>query len=207
MAVPSSGNLSMFGIAKELEINNYNNTIPPPTQSGTNYASFYATPISLKNMSTGAGGFDSVNTGNSASNRPDGSTPHAMSEFYAYDHDLVSVDFSETMTVGVTNAFNFIFYYGYGNNNIGNWGSMTGTSFDGNTIVALYWTTGFGPNQIVFGFSSSKPDFEDLTINGQNMGDSSDWTSTNNNYWSKTTNTNPFGTTSGNTVSVTAMYA
>ena len=82
MAVPSSGTITLFGIAKELELNNYSNTIPIGT-----YQQYYSTPISLKNMSTGAGGFDPINTANSSANRPNGSTPHSMAEFYSYDHD------------------------------------------------------------------------------------------------------------------------
>ena len=40
-----------------------------------------------QDMSKGDGGFDSINTANPATDRPDGSTPHSMSEFYSYDHD------------------------------------------------------------------------------------------------------------------------
>lgn len=83
MAVPPLlSNVSLFQIAKELELNDYHNNIPPGT-----YQQYYATPISLKNMSTGAGGFDPINTSNPITARPDGTTPHAMSEFVGYDHD------------------------------------------------------------------------------------------------------------------------
>ena len=82
MAVPSSGEISLWGIAKEMEIDDYNNSIPIST-----YNYYYATPISLTNMSTGAGGFDAIETNNSSANRPNGTAPHAMSEFYSYNHD------------------------------------------------------------------------------------------------------------------------
>jgi hypothetical protein len=72
MAVPSSGILSLLGIRRELGNNNYN--------SSTNY-----TNISLNSMSTGGNG--SINTANASGDRPNGSQPHNMSEFYAYDHD------------------------------------------------------------------------------------------------------------------------
>ena len=50
MAVPSLyANISLYGIAKELELNDYNNSIPPGT-----YAQYYTTPISLGNMITGS---------------------------------------------------------------------------------------------------------------------------------------------------------
>lgn len=85
MAVPSSGSLSLFGIAKEVKLSNYNNTIPPTT-----FVQYQAT-ISLGQMSTSGGNYPDINTSNSSSDRPDGETPHTMSEFYSYDHDLVPV--------------------------------------------------------------------------------------------------------------------
>lgn len=82
MAVPSSGQLSLYGLAKEKELNNYDNTIPIST-----YNSYYATPISLGNMATGAGGFDATNE--ASIQRPNPYAPHVMSEWYGYDHDYV----------------------------------------------------------------------------------------------------------------------
>lgn len=90
MAVPSLGNpLSLFGIAKEIHLDNYNNTIPAPGTGGTNWGSLGYPSISLGNMSTGAGGFDAINSASSF--KPNGTTPHGMSEFYAYDHDASSI--------------------------------------------------------------------------------------------------------------------
>jgi len=82
MAVPSSGQISLYGLAKEKELNNYDNTIPIST-----YNSYYATPISLGNLATGAGGFDATNE--SSISRPNPYAPHVMSEWYGYDHDYV----------------------------------------------------------------------------------------------------------------------
>lgn len=200
MAVPSSGSLSLFGIAKELEITNYNNSIPPPSGSGTTYATFYATPISLKNMSTGAGGFDSINTANSSSNRPDGSTPHSMGEFYAYDHDLTTALASGTITTGVDNIYSS-FFYGYGSGFFPNMGSISsglGTSTFG-TITALYWQNS---NYLNIIFMGTKPTFSGLSINGQSQGGSSSFTNYSTTTWRKYTTSNPFGTSSGSTVSV-----
>ena len=73
MAVPSSGELSLLGIRREVSGNNYN--------SSTNY-----TNISLANLSDGT--VATINTDNDAADRPNGSAPHNMSEFYNYDHDL-----------------------------------------------------------------------------------------------------------------------
>lgn len=97
MAVPSSGEISLYGIAKEIHLDDYNNTIPNPNQSGTNWDTFnYPQPISLKNMSTGAGGFDAINS--ASSSKPNGATPHSMSEFHGYDHDQSSLTLITTIT-------------------------------------------------------------------------------------------------------------
>ena len=71
MAVPSSGQLSLASIRGELE----NNTYSPYTSAAT----------SLGSASNGT--YGTINTNNASADRPDGSTPHAMSEFYNYDHD------------------------------------------------------------------------------------------------------------------------
>ena len=80
MAVPASGNqLSLNSIYNELDDNNYN--------GGTTNAD-----VSLTNLSTGGNPpNESLNTSNDAANRPDGSAPHAMSEFYSYDHDIIAI--------------------------------------------------------------------------------------------------------------------
>tara|TARA_R100000734_G_C3307072_1_gene97598 strand:+ start:945 stop:1418 length:474 start_codon:yes stop_codon:yes gene_type:complete len=76
MAVPSSGALSLLGIKRELSDDNYSSS-----NSHSN--------ISLKDCSDGT--VENINLNNASSDRPDGNAPHSMSEFYAYDHDFVSV--------------------------------------------------------------------------------------------------------------------
>ena len=71
MVAPASGSLSMLGIKRELENDNYNHT---DTYSD----------ISLKDMSDGTD--ESIWIGNVNENKPNTSTPHGMSEFYKYDH-------------------------------------------------------------------------------------------------------------------------
>ena len=83
MAVPASGQLTLGKIHRELIYDNYN----APTAPGSN--------VSLKNMSTGA-----TETLNTASLRPDGSAPHKMSEWYAYDHDYSSAS-APTVSTGI----------------------------------------------------------------------------------------------------------
>jgi len=85
MAVPFAGALSLRGIAREKRYNNYSTSTDP----GNN--------LSLTNMSTGTQ-FGLINTANSIANRPDTSTPHAMSEWYNYDHDKTSLTIP---TVGI----------------------------------------------------------------------------------------------------------
>jgi len=89
MAVPSSGTISLAGIRAELATNTYN-------ASAT-------TTASLKELSDGT--VATINTGNASDDRPDGNTPHAMTEFYAYDHDLSSFSDDISFDFDGTNDF------------------------------------------------------------------------------------------------------
>lgn len=89
MAVPSSGAVSLAGIRAEIATNTYN-------ASAT-------TTSSLKECSDGTVG--TINTANDAADRPDGSTPHAMTEFYAYDHDLSGFSDNKSFDFDGTNDF------------------------------------------------------------------------------------------------------
>jgi len=72
MAVPSFGSISLRSIRNELHNSNYNGS--------TSFSN-----ISLKDLSDGT--IATINTNNALADRPNGSAPHSMSEFYAYDHD------------------------------------------------------------------------------------------------------------------------
>jgi len=74
MACPSSGALSLASIRGEIENNSY--------------AAYTSAATSLESASEGT--YDTINTNNDSADRPDGSDPHAMSEFYAYDHDAAA---------------------------------------------------------------------------------------------------------------------
>lgn len=78
MAVPSSGQLSLASIRGELT----NNSYAPVTNQVTN----------LKKASDGT--ISTINTNIAPNLRPDGTAPHAMSEFYGYDHDVYVPIFS-----------------------------------------------------------------------------------------------------------------
>ena len=80
MAVPSSGEISMVGIYSEKNESDYTAMYPEENH------------ISLRGLSSNShddseGGNIDINLANVSANRPDGSEPHAMSEFYGYDHD------------------------------------------------------------------------------------------------------------------------
>ena len=90
MAIPSSGTISLAGIRAELATNTYN-------ASATTIAS-------LEDCSDGT--IATINTGNASGDRPNGSAPHAMSEFYAYDHDVSS--FSDSVSFDFDGANDYL---------------------------------------------------------------------------------------------------
>ena len=73
MAVPSSGAITLGKIYQEIDGAGYS-TAADPNEITT-----------LASLSTGIP--DTINTNNAAADRPDGSTPHSMSEFYDYDQN------------------------------------------------------------------------------------------------------------------------
>ena len=77
MTVPASGILYFGKIAKELEHDNY-----------WGWSSF-PQPVGLEEMSTGNYSNNTINTSVNAAHRPDQNAPHAVDEFYQYDHDFV----------------------------------------------------------------------------------------------------------------------
>lgn len=92
MAVPSSGTLSMLGLAREKQFDDYASTSTPYN------------PISLLDLAETFANFDGTNT--NGVNYPNATKPHAMSEWYGYDHDyglscstLVTVTLGRTLTL------------------------------------------------------------------------------------------------------------
>ena len=73
MSLTASGQISMGDIRTELG------------DSGS---------ISLKEASDGT--IATINTQNASADRPDGAAPHAITEFYNYDHDLAGTSWSTT---------------------------------------------------------------------------------------------------------------
>ena len=87
MGLPSTGQLRLFSCGKEVVVGDYTAAIPDSTV----LSNYFPNGISLKEISTGTGAAadDPINLANSAANRPDGLSPHSMSEFYNYDDNYV----------------------------------------------------------------------------------------------------------------------
>jgi hypothetical protein len=100
---------------------------------------------SLKNMSDGT--TITINTGNASADRPDGSAPHAMTEFYNYDHDLASTSWSN-----VSSDFTLSGVNGGSETSPGKSIQLTGGS--GNTTVSRT-TTGSPVITFTFAYSTS----------------------------------------------------
>ena len=76
MAVPDATTaISLAKIRNEIEQNNYNHSLYGYTAGET----------SLTSLSNGT--YGTINTNNASADRPDGLAPHAMSEFFSYNHD------------------------------------------------------------------------------------------------------------------------
>ena len=90
---PSTGIITLLKIHKEKTLNSYGGYPDPSSPSPDSYPSSFGhnpTPLdpSFNNTSlTNESITPSLNTDNPAPNRPNGSVPHHMSEFYSYDHD------------------------------------------------------------------------------------------------------------------------
>ena len=90
MVCPSSGEISLLGIAREKQNDDYTNTTTLVGQNGNSPGT-----ISLESASTSGNNhgpqvvMEATNT--SSPSYPDGSAPYAMSEFYSYDHDAVAL--------------------------------------------------------------------------------------------------------------------
>ena len=89
MAVPSSGTLSLLGLAREKQNDDYTNTTVLVGQNGTSPGA-----ISLESCATSGNNHGPQvvmeGTNQNSPSYPNSSTPHSMSEWYGYDHDYVA---------------------------------------------------------------------------------------------------------------------
>ena len=138
MAVPSSGAIKMVGIYSEFNENDYTELNPEET------------PISLTDLSTEGDDTQpqafTFNKGNLPANKPDKETPHAMSEFYSYDHDATEPSFFDTLadfTISTTAGVGVAAVYSTTvqvrlSNAIGNfYGAITDSPANGTLSIAI----------------------------------------------------------------------
>ena len=157
MALPASGQISLRDIYFEIEEDNP------------------ILPVSLKELSDGT--VATINTENASANRPDGSAPHEISEFYSYDHDLTSSSWGTSWSAnsvsipsnpGSTNYYNrSISFSGFTNDVIDIYFTVNSGTVRGNLSVATS-TSGFPNNSATYhGVGSSTGQFTtSVSING-----------------------------------------
>ena len=115
-----------------------------------------------------------------------------------------SADYTATLTTGWS-TFYTTTGKGYYNGYPFNMGSLSNTSFNNGTIQAMYYNDGSSTDWTYIVFSGTKKTWTAMSINGQDVGASSTWTSTSNSTWRKNISTNLFGS-SGSSISITASY-
>lgn len=156
MAVPASGVLSLRSIATEIATDSYGSH---PTD-GTGLSQLGQ--VSLKDMSTGGGAnsagsllnsgttFDAINRNNLNANKPDGSTPHAMSEFYKYDHNGTISASPSSFSQAAASAQN-----SYGTITISHADYSTWSVTSKPSWVSVNTQSGTGAGSIVISFSAN----------------------------------------------------
>jgi len=100
---------------------------------------------SLTNMSNGT--TITINTANPAADRPDGATPHAMSEWYSYNHSLSGTSWSNVPADFTMSGVN-------GGTEISAVKSITLTSGSGGTVIS-HTTSGSPVITFTFAYSTS----------------------------------------------------
>jgi len=141
--------ITLAKIRDEIENNNYNNSIYGYTSAAT----------SLTSLSNGT--YATINTQNASADRPDGSAPHAMSEFFSYDHDKQAA-FSWPTPVGgfsYANSSDYVVQDINGNGNTASAGTQIELTFNSNGShvhkTKDYITGGTGTYNTGGSFSSS----------------------------------------------------
>ena len=113
--------------------------------------------------------------------------------------------FSATLTTGTAQYYSTV-VNGWSNTYPFSCGSISNTSFNGATLTALYWmNSSSGTDYLYIYFSSTKPSFTNIVIDGTSYGASSTWTSASSTVWRKAQSSNIFGA-NGTTHSINASY-
>ena len=116
-----------------------------------------------------------------------------------------SYSFSSTLTTGTAQYYSTV-VNGWSNTYPFSCGSISNTSFNGATLTALYWmNSSSGTDYLYIYFSSTKPSFTNIVIDGTSYGASSTWTSASSTVWRKPQSSNIFGA-NGTTHSINASY-
>ena len=116
-----------------------------------------------------------------------------------------SYSFSATLTTGTAQYYSTV-VNGWSNTYPFSCGSISNTSFNGATLTALYWmNSSSGTDYLYIYFSSTKPSFTNIVIDGTSYGASSTWTSASSTVWRKAQSSNIFGA-NGTTHSINASY-
>ena len=140
MAVPSSGTLSMYNLAREKKHDDYS----------TNQNILI--PISMYDLvnggNTNGSGVSYDVTTQASSSKPDTSAPHAMSEWYSYDHDTINVTVYESSwspSVSNSGLVN-------GSNDIGHATKSAACASTNtiNTCIAVSWTGTLGNGTVLY---------------------------------------------------------
>lgn len=108
-------------------------------------------------------------------------------------------DFTATITVGSDNIYT-TWAYGYGSSAsfFPTMGAMSSAyGFKSKTIAEIYWQDTSNADVLFIAFTTTKPTFSNLVINGTSYGASSTWTSYSTTKWGKNVTGNAMGTTSG----------
>jgi len=121
MALPTSGQLKLFWCGKEVVIGDYTAAIPDST-----VLLEFPNGISLTEISTGTGAASDDPINQLSQSKPDGSTPHAMSEFRGYN-DQASAWFTNFEPF---NLFNYKVYDVSPNGNGSGIGEPNNIGFD-----------------------------------------------------------------------------
>ena len=108
-------------------------------------------------------------------------------------------DFTATITVGSDNIYS-TWAYGYASSAsyFPTMGSLSPAyGFKSKTIAEIYWQDTSMADVLFIAFTTTKPSFSNLVINGTSYGASSTWTSYSSTKWGKNVSGNAMGTTSG----------
>jgi hypothetical protein len=207
-------NVNSTGVSSESGIvyNNNSYTYPPSVATDANGNITNSTGNQWNQLQS-----ISTSTGTVSSTISEGVVPLTASNTYRYKAVMrqgstihygaqktftvpAAYDFTSTITVGSDNIYT-TWAYGYGSSAsfFPTMGSMSvAYGFKGKAIAEIYWQdTASGADTLYIAFTTTKPTFSNLVINGTSYGASSTWTSYSTTKWGKNVTGNAMGTTNG----------